>query len=377
MPLTTAHPTFRTEPKPFAAAVSWVAKHLPNRPVVPVLAGILLEVEDGRVTVSAFDYEVAVRTCVAVVGETDGRVLVSGRLLATLVATFPNKPIDVTCSGAELEIVCGSIRVTLPTLPVEDYPQVPAQPPAIGTVAAAAFAEMVERVAIAADRNAAVVWQTAVRVAFEDNEIDMLANNRYRAAIGRLPWQLSGAEHVVLLSMPVLVDAAKVLAAAETVTIGVDPSGLVGFTTDDLSITVRQLDCDYPIQVRGLFPARDDTPLTAPIRDLADALKRSSLVRGAAGPAAGGPALLTFTEGGLAIHTQGDKAKTAEAVDCTTAGQEVTFAINPQLLADALTVLPGDTVEFTVTSPLKPVLLTTPDDKGDTYTHLIVPIRTS
>jgi DNA polymerase-3 subunit beta len=365
--------TFRAEPKPFTSAVTWVAKHLPNRPVIPMLAGLLIEVADGRVTVSAFDYEVAVRAAVDVVGETDGRAVVSGRLLAALVATFPDKPIDVSCTGAAMEVVCGSIRVTLPTMPVDDYPELPAVPEPIGTVDATTFADMVERVAVAADRdtNQAVVWQYAIRLALGEREIELMATNRYRAALGRIPWQGTVGEQIALVPMPTLVDAAKVLANGQTVTIGVDPAGLVGFASTDRSVVMRQIDVDYPVQMKTLFPERQTTPSTAPVADLASALKRSNLVRTELGPT-----LLTFRTDGLVVETQGQEdVKTAEALDCTHGSEDVMVAVNGRFLADAISALPGDVAEFSITTPLKPVLLTAQEDKGATYSHLVMPIR--
>jgi DNA polymerase-3 subunit beta len=376
MPLTTAHPTFRTEPKPFTAAVTWVAKHLANRPVMPMLAGVLLEVEDGRLTASAFDNDVAVRARVDVVGETNGRTVVSGRLLAALVATFPDQPVDVTCTGAAMEITCGRIRVTLPTLPVEDYPALPTVPAPAGTIAGAAFADMTDRVAVAADRDlsGAIISMYAVRLELRPDEIEMIATDRFRAAIGHLQWQAQlSDERIAHVPSPTLIDAAKTFSASETVTIGLDDSGLIGFTSEDRSLTVRMLDVDFPIQMRGLFPERDSAAPTAPVGELADALKRANLVRNATGPA-----LLTFTENGLIVEAYGDdNAKTAEIVDCNHQGKDVQFAMNPRFLLDALAALRSDTAEFTITTPIKPVLLTAPEDKGTAYTNLIVPIRVS
>jgi hypothetical protein len=50
---------FRVEREALADAVAWTAKSLPARPPVPVLAGVLLEVDNHRLTVSGFDYEVS------------------------------------------------------------------------------------------------------------------------------------------------------------------------------------------------------------------------------------------------------------------------------------------------------------------------------
>jgi hypothetical protein len=41
--------------------VAWTARSLPPRPSVPVLAGILLEVDGNQLSVSGFDYEVSAR----------------------------------------------------------------------------------------------------------------------------------------------------------------------------------------------------------------------------------------------------------------------------------------------------------------------------
>ena len=53
---------FRVERDVLAEAVTWVARALPARPPVPVLAGLLLEADpEGVLHLSSFDYEVSAR----------------------------------------------------------------------------------------------------------------------------------------------------------------------------------------------------------------------------------------------------------------------------------------------------------------------------
>src|SRR4030095_392886 len=70
---------FRVERDALADAVAWTAKSLPTRPSVPVLAGVLLRVADGRLQVSGFDYEVSSQVTIDVQADADGAALVSGR----------------------------------------------------------------------------------------------------------------------------------------------------------------------------------------------------------------------------------------------------------------------------------------------------------
>ena len=62
-------------------------------------------------------------------------MLVSGRLLADITRALPSKPVDLVVDGSRATIICGSSRFSLPTMPVEDYPQLPAMPQLAGTVA--------------------------------------------------------------------------------------------------------------------------------------------------------------------------------------------------------------------------------------------------
>ena len=119
---------FRVERDALADAVAWTAKSLPSRPSVPVLAGVMLRVATAALTVSGFDYEVSSQVDVEVQADADGAALVSGRLLAEITKALPAKPVEIAAVGAHLELVCGSARFTLPTMPVEDYPTLPEMP---------------------------------------------------------------------------------------------------------------------------------------------------------------------------------------------------------------------------------------------------------
>ena len=103
------HVKFRIERDVLADAVTWVARGLPARPPVPVLAGVLIEADDeGSLTLSAFDYEVSAGHRSRRRATEGGRVLVLGRLLADISRNLPNKPIDVVADGNKVQVTCGS-----------------------------------------------------------------------------------------------------------------------------------------------------------------------------------------------------------------------------------------------------------------------------
>ncbi|MFC7501466.1 DNA polymerase III subunit beta, partial [Nocardioides sp. GCM10030258] len=171
---------FRVDRDVLADAVAWAARSLPVRPSAPVLAGLLIEASDEGLILSTFDYETSARATLNAEVSDEGKALVSGRLLADICRSLPNKPVDITLDGTRVSLTCGSSRFSLQTMPVEDYPSIPDMPSATGTVPSEAFAHAVAQAVTAAGRDDMLPVLTGVRVEIEGDTIALLATDRFR-----------------------------------------------------------------------------------------------------------------------------------------------------------------------------------------------------
>ena len=108
----------RMERDVMAEAVAWAARSLPSRPSVPILAGLLIKADAKGVTMSSFDYETSAQVQVEAQVIDEGEALVSGKLLAEIARSLPNRPVDFNSDATRVELVCGSGRFTLQLLPV-------------------------------------------------------------------------------------------------------------------------------------------------------------------------------------------------------------------------------------------------------------------
>ncbi len=234
---------FRVERDALADAVTWAARSLASRPTLPVLAGLLLKVTsvDGgeQLSVSGFDLEASTEVDLEVSAGSPGQALVSGRLLADITRSLPPHPVDVTLDGSRLSISCGSARFTLPGMPVDDYPQLPAMPTTAGTVEGPAFAAAVAQVAVAAGRDDTLPMLTGVRLEIDGDTLTLAATDRYRLAVRELHWSPgdpSASPVAVLVPARTLADAAKSLAHSEALTIALSGAGagagegIIGFS---------------------------------------------------------------------------------------------------------------------------------------------------
>ena len=376
---------FRVERDVLADAAAWVARSLPARPPVPVLGGVLVEAVSGgdgdRLTVSGFDYETSARVQLdATIGDA-GRVLVSGRLLADITRALPSKPVDVVVDGARAAITCGSSRFSLPTMPVEDYPQLPAMPQQAGTVPGDVLASAVAQVAVAAGRDDTLPMLTGIRLEIEGGRLTLAATDRFRLAVREFDWEPEDAAQstAVLIPARTLSDVAKTLSGAGAVQIALSAGdGMLGITGGGRRATTRLLDAEFP-RFRQLIPADHTTAAIVEVGPLTEAIKRVQLVTDRVAQVR-----MEFGEDGLRLTAGGDDVGSAEEeLPCELDGGALTIAFNPSYLLDSLGALHTERAQLTFTTPNRPALVRPvppPPAEGGTapdpgYLHLLMPVR--
>ena len=373
---------FRVERDVLAEAVAWAARSLPARPPVPVLAGLLLAADEGKLSLSGFDYEVSARVETEADIEEPGTVLVSGRLLADISRSLPNRPVEISTDGVRVIVVCGSSRFTLPTLPVDEYPALPQMPTVSGTVPGEAFAAAVAQVATAAGRDDTLPVLTGVRVEIEGDRVTLAATDRYRFAVRDLMWkpEQEGLSAVALVPAKTLLDTAKSLSAGDVVSIALAGSGkgegLIGFEGAGRRTTTRLLEGEFP-KFRALFPTEFNSVATVATPAFVEAVKRVSLVA-----ERNTPVRLSFEQGVLTLEAgSGDDAQATERVDADLEGDDISIAFNPAYLLDGLAAIDAAVAQLSFTTSTKPALLSgkhAPDAEADeAYKYLIMPVRLS
>ena len=371
---------FRVERDVLADAVSWAARTLPTRPSMPVLAGLVLEASEDSVTLSSFDYEVSSRVTIAADVQTPGTSLVSGRLLADITRSLPGAPVQLSNEGTRVVITCGRSSFTLPTLPVEDYPSLPAMPDSSGDIEAALFAAAVAQVAVAAGRDDTLPTLTGIRMEIEGGNIVLAATDRYRLAVREFSWNPKSSSISInaLIPAKTLADTAKSLSTTDLVTIalsaGGSGEGLIGFEGAGRRTTTRLLDGEFP-KYRTLLPSEAATVASVDTAALADAVKRVALVA-----ERNTPVRLAFDGSEVVLRAgAGDDAQANEVVECRVDGDGLEIAFNPAYLLDGLSAVGAGTTTFSFTQATRPAVLTGADSAAasgvDDYRYLLMPVR--
>jgi DNA polymerase-3 subunit beta len=352
-------------------ALDFASLGLAKYPVCPVLAGMLVTVSAGTLELAAFDYETAAKAEVHGQADGSGRVLVTGAELAAVVKSLPkgrNVTAELSVYDDGLIVVCDGIEATLSSLPLEEYPQLPALPAESGVTSAEAFARSVARVAACAGTDDTLPALTCVKLAGEGGALQLAATDRYRLAVDSLSWTgPDGAE--ALISAKTLTAFAKKADKHGKVSLHLDAERS-GFSDGTRTLITRNSPAEF-VKYRSRMPAADSAVTTV----LADAGELGAAVTRAGKLVERGvPVTLDITEDGITVlATDGGEVKGSQTVAAALDGPPITARFNPPYLASVLAGVDGEAfVRFTSAS--KPALVTSADE-ADGYIGVCMPVR--
>lgn len=366
----------------FSDAVSFVVKLLPQRNPQPILAGVLIEAtEDGELSLSAFDYEASARTVINATIDDPGTILVHGRLLSDIASRLPNAPIQIaTEEDGGISLACGSASFALASMPVEEYPAIPEVTGESGLVPGDDFATAISQVGFAASRDDVTPVLTGVQLEVKQNQLSLVATDRYRVALRDIDWDGGQKEAAALVPARTLQEVGKTFSHGENISIAFSGSGdreIIAFTSGNRTVTSLLIKGNFP-PVRRLFPEQTDHYAVVNTADFAEAVRRVALVLDRSAPLR-----FTFADQSVTMDASGgDQARASETVDAHLQGEDVTIGLNPQYLLEALGAVKSPFVRVTFTSSdnankLSPILVTAQtsvdEAAGDSFKYLLQP----
>jgi DNA polymerase III subunit beta len=350
-----------------------VARGVSTRSAIQTLSGVLLSVEGGSAELQATDTELGIRASVDAQVERDGAVVVPGRLLLDVARSLPADSISLEYRASEqdVEVKSGSATFHLRTLPLDDFPKLPA-PGSEATVGvpAAAFIETVDRVARSASRDETRPHLTGVLVTATGNTLRMVATDSYRLSVKEttLEQQLGG-ELEVNVPARTLQELSRIAGAVEASEITVTAlENQVVFSVGDIVLSSRLVEGRFP-NYQQLLPESYEHELRVDRGELLEVVRRVSLLA-----QKNAPLRLAFADGQLEVSAQTpDIGEASESLPVPFKGEALAIGFNPEFFRDGLDSAETDEIVLKLISPLRPGLIQSGADGG--FIYLVMPIR--
>jgi DNA polymerase-3 subunit beta len=349
-------------------ALGIVSRGVSTRTTVQILSGILLDAADGKLRLAATDMELSLRTSLEAKVESDGSVVVPGRLLLELARLLPDQEVALEHKQEEaaVEIRCGSASYRLHTYSPEDFPRLPDTGVDLHEVDRATLLETVARVSRSASRDESRPVLTGVLVRFEAGKLVMAATDSYRLSVKETAFEGSVPELEAIVPARALTELARIAPEGESVSLGVHENQVV-FGTGSAWLTTRRIDGQFP-NYNQLVPEAFEHEVPLPREELLDVVRRVSVMA-----QRNSPLRLRFADGELTVSAQTqDVGEARESLPAQFGAEALEIGFNAEFLRDGVESVVGEQVRLKLISPLRPAVL---QGEGDDFLYLIMPIR--
>ncbi|MET0810986.1 MAG: DNA polymerase III subunit beta [Thermoleophilaceae bacterium] len=358
----------------FLAKLGIAVRGASTRSAIQTLAGVLIRVEEGRAELEATDMELGLRVSLEPTESSPGKAVIPGRLLLDVVRSLPADSLSLEYRSAQqdVELVSGSAKFHLRTLPPEDFPKLPDTPTdGVMRVPSAAFVDTIARVARAASRDETRPHLTGVLVTASGRELRMVATDSYRLSVKET--QLAEAlEGSLEANVPArtLQELGRIAGAGSAETIGVTAlENQVVFTVDDVMLSSRLVEGRFP-NYQQLLPEAYEHELKVSREELLEVVRRVGLLA-----QRNAPLRLRFSEGALDVSAQTpDVGEASESLPIPFNGEPLEIGFNPEFFRDGLESAESEELILKLISPLRPGLLES-GDEGSNFVYLVMPIR--
>ena len=353
--------------KPLAQVVNVVER----RQTLPVLANLLVQVQDGRLSLTGTDLEVEMVARVAVEDAQDGETTIPARKLFDIVRALPDgSKVVVSQSGDKITVQAGRSRFTLASLSANDFPSIDeVEATERVTVPEASLKELIDRTAFAMAQQDVRYYLNGLLFDLRDQALRCVATDGHRLALCEAALDGSGAKRQIIVPRKGVQELQRLLEGGErTLELELGRSHL-RVKRDDVTFTSKLIDGKFP-DYEAVIPIGADRIVSVDREVLRAALQRAAILsnekyRGVR---------VEVSPGQLKISAHNPEQEEAqEDVEADTKVDELAIGFNVNYLLDALTSLRDEHVVLQLRDANSSALVRGADNERSR--HVVMPLR--
>lgn len=367
--------------------LSLVSRAVPSKPTHPVLANVLLtaDEEQQRVSLTAFDLSLGIRTSFAATVEAGGTLTLPAKLLNDIVSRLPEAEITIDDEAGDnlVTIAVSGGRYQIRGMGTEEFPELPMveDGKTINIPSEALIAGLHGSLfATSSDETKQVL--TGVHFTSQEDGIEFAATDGHRLAVVQTEVAPGDEEETVSEPMTelkvtvpgrALREVERMLGTRQSipsVILHCDRS-LVVFEIGDQRLSTRLLEGQYPAY-HQLIPHQFTRSATIERKQLLSALERVSVLTDQKNNIVKAKLDSDKQTMALAVEAQ-DIGSGRESIPIQLSGDDIEIGFNVKYLMDSLKNLTTPEVEMELGNPLSPVVLKPLG--GAKATHIIMPVQ--
>ena len=344
-----------------------------GKAALPILNNVLVRVDDGKVSLTATNLDMAVVDFLPVSGSKNGVITVPAKLLAEFVANLPKGvPVKMLAEGTKVTTTAGKYSSVLNGALADDFPELP-EIDEVKMVkfkmGVAEFKAGVTQVMVASSNDMTRPALTGVFFNTDEGALYIAATDGYRLAEKQFIDKVESEIKAIVPTSSLSEVMRSLSDEDEEIEILFDETQ-VRFRFSEIEITSKLIDGSFP-DYRQLIPKVAESEVALEKSELMRVTKLAALFA----RESGGSIVLeaktatgTFSVASLA-NELGENTSEIE----TDIEKDERVTLNSRFLIDALNAIDEDKVKLGFSGKLSPIVVK--NEKSNKYTHIIMPLK--
>ena len=353
-------------------AVGKVFKAVSTRTTNPTLEGILLKAENGSLTLTANDLELAIEKSIVADVKIEGSTVVPGKFFAEFVKKLTQEQIELSVlDGNRLNIRYMQSEGVLQCLDAVDFPAVKELTEAQSFIIIKnEFRDLVNKIAFSVSTDDARPMLKGVQLEIDENSITGVALDGYRLAKCVKPIEKTSAMMSAVVPARCLTEIARLI---EDTTDPVQISIQKNYLLVDLGhtrVTTRLLDGDF-INYKQIIPTNFETTVTVPKDQFESGIERAILL---ARSDKNNLVRFDVKDDVMQLSSNSDVGSINEKLPVKLNGVDIAIAFNARYFTELLRYITADNLLIKFISSSTPCIVTPAGEQEDLI-YLILPVR--
>lgn len=360
-------------------ALQIVERATAKTPTLPILGTIALVAQKNGLELSATDLEMGIRYRTLAKTEKEGGVAVPARLFSQFAGLLQESEVRLATREGGLCVESKDHETTIKTLPIEDFPIIPALQGNEESVEvdAKAFCAALSQVVGIAGQNQARPEISGVLLAFGKEEMRLVATDSFRLVEKVLSLGKGGAETAAILPQKTARELAAVLGDAEgKVKLYLSPTqALAEYSSkeaggDSLHLVSRLVEGEYP-QYQDVIPREFVAKVLVSRANLVSRVKAASVF---AGKMQDVKLVADPKKNGVGISSESPEVgKHSSFLAAQVTGKRIEISFNWRFLLEGLANTRGEEVEVGFAGEDAPAVIR--PTSNERYLYAIMPVK--
>jgi len=344
-----------------------------KRQTMPILTNILLQIQQGRMTITATDMELELRIAVAVESEGESEFTLPGRKFADICRALPDGArIEIEISGEKATLRSGKSRFSLGILPARDYPSIePTGASQRFSLPRERLRELLERTQFAMAQQDVRYYLNGLLLEIEQGMVRAVATDGHRLALSQASCEVETEGSIqMLIPRKGVLELTKMLGdpALESVEVEAGSNHIRLYMGSSI-FTSKLIDGKYPDYQRVL-PRNSEKKVLVDRELLKQALSRTAILSNEKYRGIN----FFFKSGSLQMQAHNPEQEEAEEeIEIDYEGEELSIGFNVGYMLDVLGAIKGERVQMALGNANTSCLLH--EEGSDASRYVIMPMR--